>query len=267
MVIGNVGLIVLLSGVHYLVAVVRSQQQGPAEQRRPSKSLPLPSPLWNIASQRRTATNPSAFIALRFPHYSMLVTMLLLPGVAKPTRRDENRGDVPGVVGGVIAAVVLLGALWMRLQLIGKHPSVVKLAFTKYKRDVSAELLGPYLRKLPSWVVPSGRWLPQSCAATHGRARSAVIGGREWLSEYAVVYTVAMNFVSGLPLSATECGVVFGVACIIPLTGLVAMIWRRPCRVPLLTWLNALQYLFTFVTTLLTSYSWAGVNGADGGAL
>ncbi|CUG85803.1 transmembrane protein, putative [Bodo saltans] len=123
--------------------------------------------------------------------------------------------------------------------------------------------LGPYLSKLPPWAVPSGRWLPQSCAATHGRARSAVIGGQEWLSEYAVVYTVAMNFVSGLPLSATKCGVVFGVACIIPLTGLVAMIWRRPCRVPLLTWLNVLQYLLSFLTMLLTSLLRAGISSVD----
>ncbi|CUG85758.1 membrane-associated protein, putative [Bodo saltans] len=92
-------------------------------------------------------------------------------------------------------------------------------------------------------------------SATHGRARPrVVVRVRSRDSKFAV----AMNFVGGLPLPATECGIVFGVACLIPFAGIVAMVWRRPCRVHLTMWLNVLQYVLTFSTLLVT------VRGADG---
>ncbi|CUG85795.1 membrane-associated protein, putative [Bodo saltans] len=253
-VFGNVGLTLLIGCSHCALVRLYEARSMVTTPQRHREQHPLAGPL-TVTSSSYGSRRPS-HVALRFPHHSMTASMLLLPGVGFACAALLFRGDAGGVVGGVVAAGVLGGAVWVRLRVIGQHLNVIKLKFSVFTRSEVVKAkpsLGPYLRKLPSWVVPSGRWLPLRYAATHGRARSAVIGGQEWLSEYAVVYTVAMNFVSGLPLSATECGVVFGVACIIPLTGLVAMIWRRPCRVPLLTWLNVLQYLLSFAVMLSTA--------------
>lgn len=199
----------------------------------------------------------AAAVALRFPHYSMVASTLFLPGIGFGCSALIFRSDIGSIVGGsVVAIIVLSSAVWVRLTVIGQDSSVVKLVFADYThadavRAVSR--LGPVLSRLPPWSLPGGRWLPSERAATHGRARSAVRGGHEWLSEYALVFTVATNIVGGLPLPSKQCGIVFGAACVIPLAFLVIMLWWRPCRAPLMTWLNTLQYLLTFGMMLTTS--------------
>ncbi|CUG85798.1 transmembrane protein, putative [Bodo saltans] len=206
----------------------------------PSFSWLLPPQLLPMMDRRSAMT---AFVALPRPPSSPLLNQRM------KWRPQWKRLQVLG------------GAVWVRLRVIGQHPNVIKLRFSVFGRSdivTASPRLGYFLSRLPHCVVPCGRWLPAERAATHGRARSAVIGGQEWLSEYAVVFAVAMNFVGGLPLPATECGIVFGVACLIPFAGIVAMVWTRPCRVRLTTWLNVLQYVLTFMTMLLTSLLRAG---------
>lgn len=269
MIFGNAALIGAVWATHFCLVVIKRRQlarlaaTNEASTALAHVSLTLP--------PTRTSYLRAASMALRFPHFSLIASMLLLPGIGFGSATLLLRGDAVSVVCSGCGIAILAGATWLRIRWIGGHHNALRMVFRAYQRRdlaLARRRLGSVLSKVPSIAVPIGQWGPRKLTATHGRVRSTIRQGQEWMSEYAVTFSVSMNIIGGLSLPDAACGVVFGLASVIPLCGLVLMAWRQPCRVALTTWLCIAQYSLILATLLLTAVLRAGaIDREQGGAV
>lgn len=192
------------------------------------------------------------------PGVCLATTQLLVDAASKRTDKTMH------IVVGVVGVAFIAGCIWVRAFYL--RARIAALSFHKTPRKHLIECRAHFaahpwrmlrcLRATPAYAVPLGAWGPPHHHSTHGRTRSAVRRDQVWFSEYSVVFSMFMSVVGGIPMSPGDgggCTGLMAVSCIIPIAGLSIMVWRRPTRVLLVSWLNVANYTLMVASLILTS--------------
>ncbi|CUG93183.1 Hypothetical protein, putative [Bodo saltans] len=205
-ILGNIGLILFV-----VVLQITSQYVLPDQQVTVASSSPQTT--WgNIVSHLQ-----------RFPRYSVMLGIVLIPGVWRSALSilvsgGGSEGAVSqGNIGarltiGVFGCASVVGAAlwrWRESSLLDRccaargGAKVTSLTFYKYHERVFRK--HSVFMKVPRWMLPCGFWGPQARRLTHGPLRNVIRGGVDastavlHMSAYPVVVTVLVATAISIP--------------------------------------------------------------------
>ncbi|CUF13794.1 membrane-associated protein, putative, partial [Bodo saltans] len=230
---GNIGLFGLLVGMQLIAVQFFKWRDGRA-------ASPEPEPQREKLFLPHTAVVPSLRVApymppearARFPNLSILAAGLALQGTSSTSLRMVFSGDAASTVTGAVGLCCVGAALvvWRRLERCAVARS---MRFKRYRLHA--------LRRSwhPLFALPVGRWGSDVATATHGKLRSSVREGAEWLGSYTSVYAFVVNTFSALPVPGRWCLGVWIPLSLVSLGCLFVVVRHRPARVPLVDVFNA----------------------------
>ncbi|CUG88223.1 transmembrane protein, putative [Bodo saltans] len=225
MAFGNIGLFVMLWLVQLLAVLMmeRAQESTPVARRVTN----APNPADNVRPR------------LKYPNLSYAAGLLLVQGsLSGATTLVMNRSSAGEIVAGAAALVLLITGIALRVR-AGRRAPLSLLVYSLYPMRVLRSVAW-----VPTWVLPSGEWVPERLRETHGRFRSSVRGGAEWMCEYATIVSMCVAVIGALPVPEEQCYIVVPVLLfIVYAVTFVLVVVVRPVRAPLANILQAASYL------------------------
>jgi hypothetical protein len=180
-------------------------------------------------NSKRILTPPTtvlrAEVALRFPHHSITLGLLLAPGVANGGTRELLSGSVAGAIAGTAALVMIVAGVRWRVM-CGRSALMQRFRFLAYRHAAVRAAAVP-------WALPLGLWGPRSLRSTHGRLRGSVRPGGEWLSAQPITVSLVIQTISSIPVPESWCVGMWGCLSAVQLTAAAMMMCSRPSRAPL----------------------------------
>ncbi|CUG85753.1 membrane-associated protein, putative [Bodo saltans] len=203
------------------------------------------SPNTETETSSTASSSLRAEVALKFPNHSITVAMLLATGVVIGGVRGLFSGEMEDTVAGVIALLVVAAGAWWRIR-AGASKKARRLKFFRYSHAQRYSFAAP-------WALPLGTWGPLALRATHGRLRTAIRPGAEWLSAETLVIGLVVQAVASIPVPTSWCVGLWFVGAAIQISGAALVIYVRPARAPLSDVLQA--------TSLVTAASIQMISG------
>nr|ACI15958.1 hypothetical protein [Bodo saltans] len=184
-----------------------------------------------------TSSALSPEVRARFPNVAILAGGLGLQGLASTSLRmtfsdaDSPASIVTGVFGLSATVAALVG--W---RLAERSKTARTMRFRPYRV--------PEVRKsfLPPYLLPLGRWLPDEATATHGKLRSSVRAGCEWLGSYTSIYALFVSTFAAIPLPTGYCLGIWVPLSLVSAACCVVALKFRPARVPIVDVFNGLCF-------------------------
>jgi hypothetical protein len=181
----------------------------------------------------------------RFPNLAILAVGLGLQGLTSTSLRmvfeDAPESIATGVIGLGLSVAALVVWRWTE-----RSKTVQTMRFRPYRlRELRTTVI-------PVFALPLGRWGPDDATATHGKLRSSVHAGAEWLGSYTSIYALMVSTLTAIPLPPQYCLAIW-----VPLTlasgaFCVVVIRFRPARVPLVDVFNAVCLASSTVMQLVS---------------
>ncbi|CUG47331.1 membrane-associated protein, putative [Bodo saltans] len=238
MVFGNLGLFLMFHVVHRLLLWRRAcgrHQVPPA--LLSSFSAPSIPEGRNSLLPRGGGAYSSPESEMRFPNLSIIVGMVLAPGVVNGGVRGLLSGDILETVAGIVALCVSAVGIWTRVR-TGRSRGVQRMRFIHWPHHVRQSFIAP-------WLLPYGQWGPLELRSMYGALRGAVRVGCEWLSAQTITAGLLVQAVASIPVPTSWCVGLWFVLCGIQLVSVVLTVVVRPARAPATDIVQVLGLLIT----------------------
>lgn len=203
----------------------------------------------------RVLVAPSAEVRARYPNYSFAAAAMLMPGVVNCSVNIVSTGSALDVCAACVGVCAVGGFVYVRYVL--RVQAQTRLRFQRYRVGVLRE------SQVPVWALPIGRWMPHTARATHGRLLGGVRDEMHWLAAYPIVYSFAMQFLLGLPVSSSWCSWLWCCTIVPPLIGISLLAWYRPGRIPLSDVTTTVSFVVVIAVCITAAVERHDANDAD----